>query len=89
MEPKISGDSASRVCHNLGFEGCFSKEVVGQSGGVRVLCKPNLSKVDIIHSFSCYVHLKVSHLDGISWFLTMVYWNPNGRAVFFGMKSEI
>lgn len=79
VEPKISGDSAARVCRNLDFDGAFRQEAVGRSGGIWVLRTTSHFNFTIIQHNSCFVHGKVCQVDGFSWYLTAVYKNPNGK----------
>lgn len=87
VKPKISRESAAKVCHNLGFDGVFCKEAEGRSGGIWLLWHTSYCRVSILAHSPCYIHVKVTQNDGFDWFLIAVYRNPNGEhGIFVGTK---
>ncbi|KAJ1377585.1 Endonuclease/exonuclease/phosphatase superfamily [Sesbania bispinosa] len=77
FEPRVSGPSATRVIKRLGFPSNHVVHANGFSGGLWLLWKDEVCRVDIVKDHPQFIHARVSPVDGsVPWFLTSIYASP-------------
>ncbi|KAK2637678.1 hypothetical protein Ddye_025473 [Dipteronia dyeriana] len=74
-ETKVNGNKASRVKEVLGFNGCFSVDSVGISGGLMLLWK-DILVVTVLSFSSGHIDARVRMEDGFLWRFTGFYGDP-------------
>ena len=77
METHISGEKARKLISKFGVDGYHVQGGEGFSGGIWVMWRMHLWKVEIIESWWQYVHMKVTFGNDKSWFLTAIYGSPH------------
>ncbi|RYR51281.1 hypothetical protein Ahy_A06g026306 [Arachis hypogaea] len=76
LETQISGDRAKEVRDKLGFDGSFTVEALGRSGGIWILWNSGIWRVDVVRHSRQVVHLGVFSSNSEQWFLSAVYGSP-------------
>lgn len=75
LEPRCSGEKASKVIERMGFDSSWRMEAEGFSGGIWVLWNAGRFKIFAIDAMRQCVTVKVSLLNQ-EFFLSCVYGNP-------------
>lgn len=76
LEPRVSGEHADTICKKIKFENWVRVEAVGFSGGIWVFWT-NDCEVEIFYTHPQFIVLKLKCSSDESWFLAVVYGNPN------------
>jgi len=61
FETHAGGARADRICHGLGFENSFRIDAVGQRGGIWVLWRSEIGKVEIKESSEQFVYARIEN----------------------------
>ncbi|KAJ4836400.1 hypothetical protein Tsubulata_039886 [Turnera subulata] len=75
VEPRISGERATRVIRRLGFPRSHRVDSRGFSGGIWILWKNDLLSVQVLISHAQFIHMKIS-TEHSSFLFTAVYGSP-------------
>ncbi|KAI9109580.1 hypothetical protein K1719_019634 [Acacia pycnantha] len=76
LEPRISGNVASKVIKNWGFKHSVRMEAVGFSGGIWILWEFDELKVDVKAMDEQFIHCSLKY-GGEEMLFTAVYAHPN------------
>ncbi|KAI9087128.1 hypothetical protein K1719_030892 [Acacia pycnantha] len=78
LEPRISGNVASKVIKNWGFKYSVRRDAVGFSGGIWMLWNLDDLKVDVRVMNEQFIHCKLVSIDEVMLFIA-VYAHPNAQ----------
>ncbi|KAI9073110.1 hypothetical protein K1719_044919 [Acacia pycnantha] len=78
LEPRISGNQATKVIKNWGFKHSVRREAKGFSGGIWILWEMDEIVVDVIVIDEQFIHCKLSLGENVMLF-TAIYANPNDQ----------
>lgn len=59
FETHAGGDRAQSICRGLGFEHSFRVDASGQSGGIWLLWRSEVGRVEVVRSSTQFVHAKI------------------------------
>ncbi|XP_073045682.1 uncharacterized protein [Primulina eburnea] len=76
IEPRVSGYQADEICKKMGFENWLRVEATGFSGGIWVFWQDDM-KLEIVHTHSQFVLVRVKVGHQALWLLSIVYGSPN------------
>ncbi|XP_061371392.1 uncharacterized protein LOC133313981 [Gastrolobium bilobum] len=77
LEPRISGQRATRVIRNLGLPSFFLHDAVGFSGSIWLLWDPSVVRLEIVQSHFQFIHTRISWIhEHKEEFITFVYGSP-------------
>lgn len=76
LEPRISGETADKVCQKFGKKSWARSESVGFSGGIWVFWEDDEVDLRLLKVRKSFIHMKVRFGDEGWWQLTAVYANP-------------
>ncbi|CAN1186746.1 hypothetical protein LINPERHAP2_LOCUS38302 [Linum perenne] len=77
LEPRISGQVGSTVRSKMGFQFSSIVEARGFGGGIWLLWNDTSINVDVLHSSSQFLHMKIRNDSGGSCLATIVYAAPS------------
>ncbi|KAJ1436793.1 Endonuclease/exonuclease/phosphatase superfamily [Sesbania bispinosa] len=77
LEPRMSGIKANRLIKRMGFSFCHVVHSQGFSGGLWLLWRDDMCRLEVICDHVQYIHVRVFPLDGLDpWLLTIIYASP-------------
>ena len=76
VEPRISGEVADKVIRKLCFDDHTKVDANGFSGGIWILWKSSIGKIQVLETNGQFISVSVTNGDGKNWFLTVVYASP-------------
>lgn len=80
LEIHASGDRVKKFVSKTGFDGSYSVDSMGQSGGILALWKTSVWKVQVLNHSNQFLHLEIGWKRESKWLLTVVYGKPQLQA---------